>query len=113
MNVFSTDVLSITAARARLTELAADVVASGRPKILTRNGESYIAMMGVEDLDEYRRLRAADHLRNLHNLSRATRDISNGKTISVAQFRKRVNDLVAQDSAKAPVKGKAARLARK
>ena len=64
--------------------------------------------MRIEEQDEYRRLRAADHLRNLHDLSRAARDISNGKTISVAQFRKRVNDLMVTVSANAQVDSKAA-----
>lgn len=65
-------------------------------------------MMKVEELDGYRRLRDADHLRNLHDLSHAARDISCGKTISVAQFRKRVNDLVAKDSANVQIESKPA-----
>ncbi len=102
MHALSKDVISITSARARLTELAAEVVASGQPKVLTRNGESYVAMLGVEDLDEYRRLRAADHLRNLHALVRASRDIASGKTMSVVQLRRRVDALVTKALANDP-----------
>lgn len=94
MHIFSTDVVPITAARARLTEIAAEVVASGQPKVLTRNGESYVAVVGVADLDEFQRLRAADHMRNLHDLSRAAREVAAGKSMSVAAFRKQATALV-------------------
>ena len=94
MHIFSTDVVPITSARARLTEIAAEVVASGQPKVLTRNGESYVAVVGVADLDEYQRLRAADHLRNLHDLSRAACEVAAGKSMSAAAFRKRAMALV-------------------
>lgn len=88
MPIFSTDVVPITSARARLTQIAAEVVASGQPKVLTRNGESYVALVGVADLDEYQRLRTADHLRNLHDLSRAACEVAAGKAMSLHAFRK-------------------------
>ncbi len=94
MQLFSTDVMPITSARARLTEIAAEVVASGQPKVLTRNGKSYVAVMGVADLDEFQRLRAADHLRNLQDLSRAACEVAAGKAMSVAVFRKEARALV-------------------
>jgi len=94
MQNFSTDVVPITSARARLTELAAEVAASGQPKVLTRNGESYVAVVSVADLDEFLRLRAADHLRNLHDLSHAAREIAAGKAMSAAAFRKQATALV-------------------
>lgn len=94
MYIFSTDVVPITSARARLTEIAAEVVASGQPKVLTRNGESYVALVGVADLDEFQRLRAADHLRNLHDLSRAACEMVAGKAMSAAAFRKEATALV-------------------
>ncbi len=95
MQIFSTDVVPITSARARLTEIAAEVIASGQPKVLTRNGESYVAVVGVDDLDEFQRLRAADHLRSLHDLMRAASEMAAGKAISAAAFRKRAATLVA------------------
>jgi prevent-host-death family protein len=94
MQIFSTDVVPITSARARLTELAAEVVASGQPKVLTRNGESYVAVVSVADLDEFHRLRAADHLRNLEDLSRAAREVAAGKAISASAFRVHATALV-------------------
>lgn len=94
MHIFSTDIVPITSARARLTEIAAEVVASGQPKVLTRNGESYVAVVGVADLDELQRLRAADHLRNLHDLSRAASEMAAGKAMPATAFRKQATALV-------------------
>lgn len=94
MHNFSTDVVPITSARARLTEIAAEVVASGQPKVLTRNGESYVAVVGVADLDEFHRLRAADHLRNLHDLAVAAREVASGQAMSASAFRKQAMKLV-------------------
>jgi PHD/YefM family antitoxin component YafN of YafNO toxin-antitoxin module len=102
MHSFSNDVMSITLARARLTEIAAEVVASGHPKVLTRNGASYVAVVGVADLDDYHRLRAADHLRNLQDLSEAAREIAAGKAMSVEGFRKEALALVNRAKAAKP-----------
>ena len=51
-------------------------------------------------MDEYRELRAVEHLNNLQCLARAARDIADGKMMSVAELRKRVDALVAKSSAK-------------
>ena len=80
--------------RARLTEIAAEVVASGQAKVLTRNGASYVAVVGVADLDEYHRLRAADHLRNLQDLVNAAREVAAGKAMPVDTFRRQAQALV-------------------
>lgn len=37
--------------RARLTELAEDVVGSGAEKLLTKNGASYVALVDAKKLD--------------------------------------------------------------
>ena len=102
MHNFSTDVMSITAARARLTEIAAEVVASGQAKVLTRNGASYVAVVGVADLDEYHRLRAADHLRNLQDLVNAAREVAAGKAMPVDAFRRQAQALVNGINANSP-----------
>ena len=54
--------------------------------MLTRNGASYVAVVGVADLDEYHRLRAADHLRNLQDLVNAAREVAAGKAMPVDAF---------------------------
>jgi prevent-host-death family protein len=45
------DVVPISEARARLTELAEEVVGAGAEKILTKNGASYVAIVDVRKLD--------------------------------------------------------------
>ena len=50
------DIVPISEARARLTELAEDVVGSGSEKVLTKNGASYVALVDARRLDYYHAL---------------------------------------------------------
>ena len=52
----ASDVVPISEARARLTELAEDVVGSGSEKVLTKNGASYVALIDARRLDYYHAL---------------------------------------------------------
>lgn len=54
----SSDVVPISEARARLTELAEDVVIHGAEKVLTKNGASYVALVDARKLDYYHALEA-------------------------------------------------------
>ena len=54
----ASDVVPISEARARLTELAEDVVGSGAEKVLTKNGASYVALVDARRLDYYHALEA-------------------------------------------------------
>lgn len=54
----TSDVVPISEARARLTELAEDVVGSGAEKVLTKNGASYVALVDARRLDYYHALEA-------------------------------------------------------
>ena len=54
----TSDVVPISEARARLTELAEDVVGSGAEKVLTKNGASYVALIDARKLDYYHALEA-------------------------------------------------------
>lgn len=56
MVVRAIDIVPISEARARLTELAEDVVGSGAEKILTKNGSSYVALVDAKKLDYYHAL---------------------------------------------------------
>lgn len=58
MNLRASDVVPISEARARLTELAEDVVSSGTEKLLTKNGASYVALVDARRLDYYHALEA-------------------------------------------------------
>lgn len=58
MGIRTGDVVPISEARARLTELAEDVVNSGHEKVLTKNGSSYVALIDARKLDHYHALEA-------------------------------------------------------
>ena len=53
------DIVAISRARARLTELADDVSKTGQEKVFTKNGESYVALITAGQLDDLRRFREA------------------------------------------------------
>ncbi len=55
MNYFAHDVVPISEARARLTELSDEVV-GGAEKLLTKNGAAYIAIVDARKLDYYHAL---------------------------------------------------------
>jgi len=55
MSIRAQDVVPISEARARLTELAEDVVA-GAEKVLTKNGAAFVAIVDAKKLDYYHEL---------------------------------------------------------
>lgn len=56
MSVRTSDVVPISEARARLTEIAEEVVEGGAEKVLTKNGSSYVAIIDAKKLDYYHAL---------------------------------------------------------
>ena len=58
MALRASEIVPISEARARLTELAEDVVGSGAEKVLTKNGASYVALIDARRLDYYHALEA-------------------------------------------------------
>ena len=58
MPLHASDIVPISEARARLTELAEDVVGNGSEKVLTKNGASYVALVDARRLDYYHALEA-------------------------------------------------------
>lgn len=56
MSLRTRDIVPISDARARLTELAEEVVTDGAEKILTKNGSSYVAIVDAAKLDYYHAL---------------------------------------------------------
>lgn len=78
---FSTsDVIPLSQARANLSEIAEQVKA-GAEKIVTKNGESYIALIDAQRLDYYHRLeRERIHLLLIDDARRGLEDIAAGRT---------------------------------
>ena len=56
MALRTSDVVPISEARARLTELADEVVGAGAEKVLTKNGSSFVAIVDARKLDYYHAL---------------------------------------------------------
>lgn len=55
MGFSASDVVPITQARARLSELA-DQAHAGAEEVITRNGGCYVALIDADRLDHYHRL---------------------------------------------------------
>ena len=79
MAITTRDVIPLTQARARLSELA-DEVKAGAEKIITRNGESYVALIDAARLDYYHRLeRERIHLLLLDDAGKGLADVAAGR----------------------------------
>ncbi|SAI51005.1 Antitoxin of toxin-antitoxin stability system [Bordetella ansorpii] len=80
---FSTkDIVPFTQARANLSELA-DQAKAGAEKIITKNGESYVALIDADRLDYYHRLEQERiHLLLIEDARRGLADIAAGRTVA-------------------------------
>ena len=80
MGFSASDVVPFTQARANLSELAEQAKA-GAEKIITKNGESYVALIDAERLDYYHRLeRERIHLLLIDDARRGLADVLAGST---------------------------------
>ena len=79
MSVTTKDVIPLSQARSRLSEIA-DEVKAGMEKIITKNGESYVAIIDADRLDYYHRLeREHIHLLLLDEAEKGMVDIVEGR----------------------------------
>lgn len=75
----SSDVVPLTQARATLSDLVEQVKA-GAEKIITKNGESYVAIIDAQRLDYYHQLeRERIHLLLIDDAAKGLDDIAAGK----------------------------------
>lgn len=81
MGFAASDVVPFTQARANLSELA-DQAKAGAEKIITKNGESYVALIDAARLDYYHQLeRERIHLLLIDDAQRGLADIEAGRTV--------------------------------
>lgn len=79
MTISIHDVISLSQARANLSELA-DQVKAGAEKIVTKNGESYVAIIDAERLDYYHQLeRERIHLLLIDEATKGLEDVEKGR----------------------------------
>lgn len=85
MTFCASDVISLSQARATLSDLA-DQVKAGAEKIITKNGESYVALIDAQRLDYYHRLeRERVHLLLIGEVSRGLADVAAGNVKNARQ----------------------------
>jgi prevent-host-death family protein len=90
MPVSSKDVIPLSQARSRLSDIA-DEVKTGAEKIITKNGESYVALIDAARLDYYHRLeRERIHLLLLEDAEKGLKDIAEGKVADARQTLRRL-----------------------
>ncbi len=98
MAISTSDVISLSQARSNLSELA-DEVKAGAEKIITKNGESYVAIIDAQRLDYYHRLeRERIHLLLIDEASQGLADVAAGK---VKDARSTLNAIKRRRAAKA------------
>ena len=87
MGLRASDIVPISEARARLTELAEEVVDRGTEKLLTKNGASYVALVDARKLDYYHALEA-EHagLVLLQGALEGLEDLAAGRTLDEAEL---------------------------
>ena len=80
MAISASDVIPLSHARANFSELAEDV-RGGAEKLITKNGEAYIAIIDAKRLDYYHQLeRERIHLLLIDDASRGLADVLAGRT---------------------------------
>ena len=79
MGISASDVVPFSQARANLSDLA-EQVKRGAEKIITKNGESYVALINAERLDYYHQLeRERIHLLLIDEVGKGLDDVAAGR----------------------------------
>lgn len=90
MAITSKDIISLSHARAKLTELCEEVRTTGSEKIITKNGGSCAALIDADRLDHYHRLeREHIHIGLLQEAIQGVADLRAQRTLSLAQLKSR------------------------
>lgn len=90
MAISSKDIVPLTRARAKLTELCEEVKKEHGEKIITKNGASCAALIDAERLDYYHRLeREHVHLTLLEEAVRGLEDVKTGKVLALGKLKAR------------------------
>ncbi|ULA63642.1 MAG: Antitoxin [Nitrospira sp.] len=90
MAITSKDIVSLSQARAKLTELCEEVRTNGTEKIITKNGGSCAALIDADRLDYYHRLeREQIHVSLLQEAVKGMTDLGKKRTLTLAQLKSR------------------------
>ncbi len=90
MPISTNDIVPMGQVRARFTQLAEEVHDENSEKIITRNGESYVAIVNAKRLDHYHRLeRESIHLLLLEEAAQGLADVADGRVSDVGALRRK------------------------
>lgn len=90
MGISVRDVVAFSQARVNLSDLAEQVKA-GAEKIITKNGESYVALIDADRLDYYHRLeRERIHLLLVDEIGKGLDDVAAGRVKDARQTIQRI-----------------------
>lgn len=93
MTVYSRDIVPLSAARSRFSELV-DEAHAGEDKIITKNGEAYVALIDVAKLDYYRQaVRERGEMLQLQDIERSLDDIEAGRVLTEAELENKLTRL--------------------
>ena len=96
MTVYSRDIVPLSAARSRFSELV-DEAHAGDDKIITKNGEAYVAVIDIAKLDYYRQaVRERGQMLQLQDIERSLDDLDAGRVLTEAQFEKSLKQRIAR-----------------
>ncbi len=96
MTVYSRDIVPLSAARARFSELV-DEAKAGDDKIITKGGEAYVAVIDIKKLDYYRQLeRERGQLLLLEDVERSLDDIAAGRVLTEKEFEQSLKARIAR-----------------
>lgn len=89
MYLSSDDIVPLSQVRSNFTELA-EATRNGREKMITKNGESYVALVDPRRLDYYHRLEQEHiHLQLLQEVAQGLDDIEKGHVTTVDLLKKK------------------------
>ena len=79
MGISASDIIPLSQARSNFSELA-EAVRAGAEKIITKNGESYVALIDAQRLDYYHHLeRERIHLLLIDDAAKGLDDVAAGR----------------------------------
>lgn len=90
MAIQTSDIVSLSDARTRFSELAEEAK-KGSEKVITRNGRSYVALIDAEKLDYYHQLENERYeLDLLVNIERGLDDVEAGRVSDARELIKKI-----------------------
>ncbi len=100
MTVYSRDIVPLSAARARFSELV-DEARAGDDKIITKNGEAYVAVIDIKKLEYFQQLDLQQQEREkAQDVLRGLEDVEAGRVLTERAFKLSLKKRLARLKAK-------------